>query len=139
MTIWAPLKHYSFQNAAVRLAGYEAASEFLAPILQGRGKEVLIIAFCDDDLRLLGLLQFCGSSKRVRLPIASVLRRAVTANATGIILAHNHPSGEQLPSASDGEVTALFSKAALAVDITLVDHLIFNGGPAFSFRRASLI
>jgi hypothetical protein len=58
------LKHYAFENAAVRLAGLAATREFLEPMFVHRDQELLIIAMCDDDLRLVRLVSIPGEKDR---------------------------------------------------------------------------
>lgn len=57
----------------------------------------------------------------------------ITDRATGIIIAHNHPSGSLTPSRQDMEVTKLIKEAGEILGIRLVDHIIFNTKGYFSF------
>jgi DNA repair protein RadC len=56
--------------------------------------------------------------------------------ASAIIVAHNHPSGDLEPSASDVDVTNQLKTAGSVVGITLLDHIIFNRSGYFSFLEA---
>jgi len=56
--------------------------------------------------------------------------------ASAIIVAHNHPSGDLEPSASDVDVTNQLKAAGSVVGITLLDHIIFNRSSYFSFLEA---
>lgn len=133
------MKHYTFENAAVHLAGLKAAREFLEPIFIDRSNELFVVALCDDDLRLLKLLSYPGTADEVRVSIASIVRQALNSECAGMIVAHNHPSGDQRPSRADLDLTTRLCLVAEALDIVLLDHLIFNGQPAVSFRQAGLI
>jgi DNA repair protein RadC len=62
-----------------------------------------------------------------------VFADAVADRASGIIVAHNHPSGSLEPSASDTEVTRQLKAAGQIVGIELLDHIIFNRTGYFSF------
>jgi DNA repair protein RadC len=53
-----------------------------------------------------------------------VYRAAIIGNAVSIIIAHNHPSGDPLPSHEDREVTKMLKKAGEVVGISLLDHVI---------------
>ena len=55
-----------------------------------------------------------------------VFRPAIRNGATGVVLAHNHPSGDPSPSASDLRVTRKISEAAGFMDIELLDHVILG-------------
>lgn len=133
------MKHYVFENAAVRLAGFEATREFLEPIFFHRDRELLVVAMCDDNLRLVRLLSFPGNESFVSVSTPKVMRLAVNCGCTGIVLAHNHPSGELRPSQADLALTRRLAVATDSVDIAILDHLIFNCEPAFSFRRQGLL
>ena len=60
-------------------------------------------------------------------------------NATGLIVVHNHPSGEPEPSVADIRLTESLKKAADAMDIKLLDHMIVAGNDYFSFLEESLL
>ena len=75
-----------------------------------------------------------------------IFRPAIRHGASGVILAHNHPSGDPTPSYADLKVTKKLSQAAEHVDISLHDHIIIGepefdpkGLGYFSFSDASLI
>src|SRR3989338_4135781 len=55
-----------------------------------------------------------------------VFKRAIQESAYGIILVHNHPSGDPSPSQQDVEVTREIMKAGEVVDIKLLDHVIIS-------------
>lgn len=57
-----------------------------------------------------------------------VFRPAILANAAGIIVAHNHPSGDPTPSPEDRAITRQLGDAGRAVGIPLLDHIVVGGG-----------
>jgi DNA repair protein RadC len=131
------LKHHRFAEAAVVLAGGNAVIEFLEPIFSERDQEIMLVAYCDDQLRLIELLCFPGGKGSVEVPIREIFRFPSEYGA--MILAHNHPSGNALPSDADTRYTKRISMVAEALNVTLLDHLIFGSGKPFSFRRAGLL
>lgn len=58
---------------------------------------------------------------------------ALKANACGIILAHNHPSGSLLPSEADTKLTGKINEGARLLDMRLLDHLIVTPEGYFSY------
>ncbi len=60
---------------------------------------------------------------------------ALKCNATGIILCHNHPSGNLKPSDADITLTRSIKKCADFLDINLIDHLIITKNGCFSFSN----
>ncbi len=68
-----------------------------------------------------------------------VFRSAILAGAAGIIIAHNHPSGDPTPSADDRSVTRQLIDAGRLLDIPVYDHLIVAGQRYVSFAEAGLL
>jgi DNA repair protein RadC len=68
-----------------------------------------------------------------------VFRIAVNNGASGIILAHNHPSGQMKPSDQDIRLTRKLREAANLLDISLLDHIIVGVNTYFSFADDGLI
>jgi DNA repair protein RadC len=68
-----------------------------------------------------------------------VFRVAVLAGAAGIILAHNHPSGDPTPSADDRAVTRQMVDAGRLLDVPVYDHVIIAGDRYVSFAEAGLL
>jgi DNA repair protein RadC len=72
-----------------------------------------------------------GTVVDIRLLLSVALKTA----ATGIILAHNHPSGNLKPSEADKELTNKIKKASEYTDIKLLDHLIISSDSYLSFSE----
>ena len=68
-----------------------------------------------------------------------VLKRALVNNASGIIVAHNHPSGNPEPSSEDIETTKRIKEACRILGITLMDHIIIAGNDFTSFKTDGLL
>jgi DNA repair protein RadC len=68
-----------------------------------------------------------------------VYRAAITESATGLILIHNHPSGELNPSDEDLSLTKRVMEAGAIVGIRVLDHIIVGPGGHFSFLDAGLL
>ena len=77
----------------------------------------------------------------VTVDVRVIIRQALGYNATGIILAHNHPSGNTKPSDNDVKLTEKITKAADFFDIRVVDHVILSSDPRnfFSFVDKGLL
>ena len=71
--------------------------------------------------------------------IRLLLKQALEWGAVGLIVAHNHPSGQLKPSRSDISLTKKLAKAASVLDIKLLDHLIITESSYFSFADEKLI
>lgn len=68
-----------------------------------------------------------------------VYRAAVAAGAAGVIVFHNHPSGDPTPSPYDHELTHRLVKAGVVVGVPLVDHLVLADGGYWSFKEHGMI
>ncbi|QLK88694.1 hypothetical protein E3U36_08500 [Arsenophonus endosymbiont of Aphis craccivora] len=68
-----------------------------------------------------------------------ILRQAVKVNTVSIILAHNHPSGNQEPSLADKIVTEKIANACRLIDIKLLDHFVFTHKKCLSFVELGLL
>ena len=77
-----------------------------------------------------------GSVNSAAVPIRRIVEIALQANATAVVLAHNHPSGLAIPSDEDELTTYQLALALSAVDITLVDHFIIAEKDVVSLRSS---
>lgn len=76
-----------------------------------------------------------GTMDTLLVSPSSVFRLAVMASAASIVVAHNHPSGDQTPSEADIKVTRDLIRAGQLLKIEVVDHVVI-GRPGFSSLRA---
>jgi DNA repair protein RadC len=73
-----------------------------------------------------------GSTRGTVVDLKLLFVIALKSNATGIIIAHNHPSGTLKPSSSDLELTKRIKKSGELLDIKLLDHLIITKDEFYS-------
>lgn len=98
--------------------------------------------FLSNANRIIALQRIStGGLTGVAVDVRVVLRMALSYNATGIVLAHNHPSGSLKPSEHDVNITEKLSRAAALMDIRLVDHVILSSDPdiCYSFVDNGLL
>lgn len=87
--------------------------------------ETLRILFLDNACRLIADEQLQrGSLSQLAIHPRTIFRRAMEHNAAGIILVHNHPSGDPNPSDEDILVTRHLDQIGRSLDIEIVDHII---------------
>lgn len=88
-------------------------------------EEVLRVLFLDAARRLIADEQLQrGTQSRLAVYPRTIFRRALEHNAAGIILVHNHPSGDPTPSEDDIEATRLLHQIGRSLDIELIDHIV---------------
>ena len=80
-----------------------------------------------------------GALNTTRTRPAEILKPAILSNALGLVLIHNHPSGELEPSPEDIEFTRAVQRACELVGIDLYDHLIVTDDGFTSFRERGLL
>ncbi len=80
-----------------------------------------------------------GGIHETVVDIRLVLKQALEQLSTGIILVHNHPSGNTQPSKQDLELTKKIKEAAKLLDINLLDHVIICEGKHYSFTDEGLL
>jgi DNA repair protein RadC len=87
--------------------------------------EVLRVIFLDSAGHLIADEQLqVGSLRQLALYPRAIFRRAMELDAAGLILVHNHPSGNPNPSESDIAVTQTLSEIGRSLDIDIVDHIV---------------
>jgi DNA repair protein RadC len=102
--------------------------------------EEMKVMYLNRANRVLGICTIssgglCATIADPRIILAAALKGA----ATSIILAHNHPSGNVLPSNQDKVLTTKLCTAARYHDITVADHLIISADGYFSFSDEGLL
>lgn len=123
------------------LNGYEAARRFFADCLAEADPafEHMWVAHIDDRARCIHLSRHDGDKGGIDDPVRQVITDAATHGSAGVILAHNHPSGNATPSSADRQVTRRLALAGEAIDLTVVDHLVMAGRQCSSMRAMGLL
>ena len=103
-------------------------------------REQFRILFLDKRNRLiLDEVQQTGTIDHTPVYVREICRRALEVNATALILAHNHPSGDPTPSRGDIEMTKEIVKVARGLGISVHDHIIIAKEGHASFKGLGLI
>ena len=103
----------------------EQCGRYLVPYFYGRENETVYLLCLDAKCKVLSCKMVGeGSVNSASIPVRRVVELALNANATTVVLAHNHPSGLALPSDDDIQTTLRVAKAMEAVEITLADHIV---------------
>lgn len=103
--------------------------EYLMASMGSLAEEVLRILFLDGASRLIADEQVqWGTLDQLAVYPRTIFRRAMEHNAAGIILVHNHPSGDPSPSPRDVKVTRMLIELGRSLDISVVDHIIVTSG-----------
>jgi DNA repair protein RadC len=132
---------YQRAELPLRLDGLAAARSFFAGCIADSDprRESLWVAHVDEQARCVHLSRHDGDESGAHFPLREIVLDAAEHGAAGIVLAHNHPSGDPAPSSSDCRATRRLASAVEAIDCTVLDHLIFAGAECTSFRRMGLL
>jgi len=107
--------------------------DYFAHYINSNQEEVMII-LVDNHRRLLSYqIMYKGTSNETTISAKEIFHYAIKENATGVIIMHNHPSGEINPSNEDKALTNDLALTGQIVGIKLLDHIITNGQSYFSF------
>lgn len=115
-------------NSATRstaLNTVEECGRYLLPFFYGRRNEMVYLLCLDAKGKVLSCKQIGeGSVNSAGVPIRRIVETALAANASSVVLAHNHPSGIACPSDADVHTTQRVARALAAVEIDLADHIV---------------
>ena len=115
-------------------------AEYLRPMIKDYSYEVFAVIFLNQSNKVnhFEIISRGGITGTVADPRV-ILKKALDAEATSIILCHNHPSGSLKPSRADEELTAKIKEAARYLDIKVNDHLIVSEQGYYSFADEGLL
>lgn len=132
---------YQRAELPLKLDGLAAARRFFAGCVADSdpARESLWVAHLDEEARCVHLSRHLGDESGAQFPLKQIIGDAAAHGSAGIVLAHNHPSGDARPSDSDCRATRRLASAAEALDCAVIDHLVFAGGDCASFRKLGLL
>ncbi|MEO6346852.1 MAG: DNA repair protein RadC, partial [Aquaticitalea sp.] len=101
--------------------------ELMQPIIGELPHEEFWIVYVNNNNKVIHKNQLSkGGITGTLVDVRLVLKTAIEVGATGLILAHNHPSGTLKPSAADKQITQKLKVASDSLDIKVLDHLIIT-------------
>jgi len=103
-------------------------------------QEEFKVLLLNQDNIVLGIYNLSkGGVSGTVVDVKLLLASAIKANASSIIIAHNHPSGNLKPSENDNRLTKKIKEACKLVDLSLLDHLIVTKDGFFSYSDSGII
>jgi len=113
----------------------KAAKDHFAALLRGRRNEALAVIYLNARNRMVGDDIWEGSIDRVNIYPREISRRSIMLDASSVIIAHNHPSGDTFPSDDDIAVTLKLKFYLDVIDVLLFDHYIFGDSDIYSMKQ----
>lgn len=102
--------------------------------------ESFFVLFLDNSLRVKGFLKVSqGGLTQTSVDVRVIFNAALNCLATGLIISHNHPSGNLTPSEADKRVTEKIKNGCQFLDIQLLDHIIITEFESYSFLENKIL
>ena len=132
-------QNLAFEDAAF-ISSTDSLIEFCRCTMGYSEVEVLRLIYVDAKLKVIEteVLQK-GSVSSVNINPRDIVANALKKNASGVIMVHNHPTGDPRPSNNDVEATKRVKSACDAVGIALHEHLIITPSDFYSFAEHNLV
>ncbi|NNC51332.1 MAG: DNA repair protein RadC [Flaviramulus sp.] len=123
-----------------KITSSKSVFELMQPIIGELEHEEFWIVYLNNSNKVIQKNQLSkGGITGTLVDIRLVLKNALEVGATGLILAHNHPSGTLKPSEADKQITSKLKVAAQSIDIKVLDHLIITEKAYFSFADENIL
>lgn len=128
------------QPQEVVFSSPDSVAEYLTPRLGHLQHETFMVLYLNARNKLVHEETVgSGGVKSVVVDAKLVFRPALAHLASSIIVAHNHPSGNQEPSKPDRDLTTRLQQAGRVLEVELIDHLIITSRGHYSFRDEGLL
>ncbi len=115
-------------------------AEIFQPLLSDLSHEEFWILFLNRSNKVINRMKLSqGGVSGTVTDVRMVMKKAIECLASGIIVCHNHPSGNLNPSESDTKITQKIKEAGSLMDIQLLDHLIISEKDYYSFADNGLL
>lgn len=120
-----------------RLRSSASFGKYLLPYFYGARDEMVYLLCLDGGGKVINCYKIGhGSVNSADVSVRKLAQYALHANATAVVLAHNHPSGINTPSTEDIDLTNYLKEVLVPLDITLLDHIIIANDNYVSLRES---
>jgi len=115
-------------------------ADIFHPLLSDLAHEEFWILFLNRSNKVINRMKLSqGGISGTVTDVRMVMKKAIEYLASGIIVCHNHPSGNLNPSESDSKITLKIKEAGNLMDIQLLDHIIVSGKDYYSFADNGML
>jgi DNA repair protein RadC len=133
-------KENNSSSSQKKITSSKDAYDYIYPTLADQKQELFYIVLLNRANIILGKYKISeGGMTGTVVDPKIIFRKVLDEGATSLIIAHNHPSGNNQPSQADIELTKKIQEAAKLLDVSLLDHLIFTNNMYFSFADEGLL
>jgi len=122
------------------LSSPETVLKFVRVRLSGMTNEAFMVIYMNVKNEVIDYsILHEGTIDNVAVYPRRIIESALSRHASGVILVHNHPSGNPMPSREDKALTRDIADAAITLDIRVLDHIIVGKDGYFSFLEHDLL
>ena len=134
------IKEKELQYCIGKMSNPEKVFKFLNDQIGNKSQEHFVVLSLDSKGNVNSFnTTHIGTINSTLIHPREIFKVAIISNASAIILAHNHPSGDATPSEKDIKVTKSLVKASKHLDIEILDHIIVGDNKYFSFKEKGII
>lgn len=108
--------------------------EYLWNIFKYLDKELVIVLYLDSSFKFITYNKIEGSRNNVEITPKMIVESAIHSDCNNVIIAHNHPHGDPKPSYQDMSMTFAIFTALKAINVNLIDHIIYTEKEYYSFK-----
>ena len=114
----------------------ETAAQLLIPYFIGITNETMYALSLNDEKQLIRVTKISeGTVNRTEVMLKKIISEVIFTNATAVILAHNHPAGNPVPTKEDFYANETIKQALNYIQVELLDHLVVNNTSYFSIEN----
>ena len=118
----------------------ETACEILRPLIGDIEREEFWAIYLNQSARVIRKERLsAGGINGTLVDVRVIMKEAILCNATCMIIAHNHPSGNEKPSGEDNLITEQIKKASDSLNIRLIDHVIITSNTYYSYADNDML
>lgn len=108
--------------------------------LGGLRHEVMLVAHYDRAGMVMDVtINADGEATSISTTYRALIERSLMLQAAGLVMVHNHPSGDPTPSRADVQATRSLHSVCRALQIEFFDHVVVGGRAAVSMKMAGLM
>lgn len=134
------VKNYEKENKVCISSPERIVSVFKPIVANLKEKEKFMVGFLDNKNYIIEVKTLSeGSINVANVCIRNMLKMAINNDCTSLILCHNHPSGNPVPSEEDIRVTNDIVNAFDSIKIKILDHVILGDGKFYSFEKEGVM
>ena len=127
-------------SARPKITDSRSAFEVLFKDLCDLNHEEFWVLYSDPSGKLISKQRICeGGITQTSVDVKKIMQTAIANRSYGLVLGHNHPSGNIKPSANDILLTKKIQTAAKLLDLRVMDHIILSGNEYYSFGDEGIL